>query len=104
MHICQLNIIKIYETFISILYCILVLLDIMSITILEAHLGRDRSLCLLDGKFVEIQEVEFIMSIIIQEAPRGKGQIQNDYNISNIGKVKDNMSFNKAIKDFFILR
>lgn len=80
------------------------LLDIMLITILEARLGRDHSLCLLVGKFVEIQEVEFIMWIIIQEVPRGKGQIQKGYNISNIGKVKGNMSYNKAIKDFFILR
>lgn len=80
------------------------LLDIMSITIPEARLGKDHSLYLLDGKFVEIQEVEFIMLIITQEAPRGKDQIQKDYNISNTGKVKGNMSFNKAIKDFFILR
>lgn len=67
------------------------LLDIMLTTIPEARLGRDRSLYLLDGKFVETQEVEFITLIIIQEAPRGKGQILKDYSISNIGKVKGNM-------------
>lgn len=76
----------------------------MSITILGVHLGKDLNLCLLDGKFVVIQEVESIMLITIQGALRGKDQIQKDYSISSTGKVNDNMSSNKAIKDFFILR
>lgn len=83
----------------------IIILDIMSIIILEAHLGKDlKSLCLLDGKFVAIHAVEFITLIIIQEARRGKDQIQRDYSTGNTGKVKDNTLSNKAIRDFFILR
>lgn len=79
-------------------------LDTMLIITLEVLPGRDPSPCLLDGKFAVIQGVEFIMLIIIQEAQHGKGRIQKDCNIFNIGKVNDSMSFNKETKGFFILR
>lgn len=80
------------------------MLDIMSITILEVHRGRDLSLCLLDGRFVAIRGVEFIMLIIIQEVLPGKDQIQRDYNTSNTGKEKGSMLFNKGIKGSSIRR
>lgn len=80
------------------------MLDIMSIIILEVHRGRDPSLCLLDGRFVATRGVEFITSIITQEVLPGKDQIQKDYNISNTGKVKGSMSFNRGTKGSSIRR
>lgn len=76
----------------------------MSIIILEVHRGRDHSLCPLDGRFVVTRGVEFITSIITQEVPPGKDQIQKDYSTSNIGKAKDSTLFNRGTKGFFIHR
>lgn len=90
--------------FIAFLYSSHCHLDIMWITILEAHLGKDRNLCPPDGKFVVIQEVEFTMLITIQEVLHGKDLTQRDYSISNTGKVKGSTLFNREIKDSSILR
>lgn len=57
------------------------------IIITEVQRGKDPSLYLQDGKCVEIREVVYIMSTIIPEQPRGRGQIQKGYNVLQVGKV-----------------
>lgn len=70
----------------------------------EVLLGKGRSRCHRDGRFAEIQEVEFTTWIITQGVLRGKDQIRKDYSIFNIGKVKDSMWCNKVTNGFFILK
>ena len=64
----------------------------MLIIILEALHGRDHSLYLLGGKYVEIREVASIMLTITLVQQPGKDLQQNDCNISNTGRVKEHMS------------